>query len=277
MKVIKSLNNNIVLAETEKNKEVIIFGTGIGFKKKKGDLVNASLAKKTFYPEKSIQASQLLEQISAEVLTVTEEIIVFGEELLKRKLNQSILFSLSDHLQFAINRDQNKNYEDNPLQWEIPTLYNEEYKVGKGALKIIENRLGHILPKIEASFIALHFVNAQIDGHSLGDTMEIMKVIKKIIKIIQRLFDINLDKTTINYSRFITHLRYFIARHKMNKSYAMDMDKSFREIIQEKYKKSYNCCLVIKEMLENEYNWGISNDEIIYLTIHIERIVRENK
>ncbi|WP_284141502.1 MULTISPECIES: PRD domain-containing protein [unclassified Virgibacillus] len=274
--VIKSLNNNIILAKSEKNEELIVFGTGIGFKKKKGDVVDESQATKVFQSEKNIQTSQFLEHISPEMLAVTEKIVRLGEENLQKKLNQSILFSLADHLQFAKERPNDVN-QDNPLQWEIPYLYHDEYEVGKLALQLIEKEIGLTLPEMEAAFIALHFVNAQIDTNSMEDTIQITKLIKNAVKIIQQLFDVHLDKTTISYSRFITHLRYFLARHKSKSTVDVNMDETLKEIIQERYMKSYACGLIIKEMVEKEFQWQVSNDEISYLVIHIERLLQENK
>lgn len=34
---------------------------------------------------------------------------------------------------------------------------------------------------------------------------------------------------------------------------------------------------MIKDKLEKEYGWFVSEDEIVYLVIHIQRIVAENK
>ena len=87
----------------------------------------------------------------------------------------------------------------------------------------------------------------------------------------QTIFDTILDKTTADYSRFITHIRYFIIRQK-NSQESLKMDKQIRELIQERYMKSYACGLIIKEMLERDYQWKISEDELVYLVIHIERI-----
>lgn len=275
--IIKSLNNNIILAKSEDtNEELILFGTGIGFKKKKGDLIDASKATKVFQPKGHLPSSQLLEHISPAVLTVTEKIVSMGEDKLNTKLNQSVLLSLADHIQFAIDKEDEVN-KNNPLQWEVPYLYYVEHEIGKRALDIIEEELGHTLPEMESSFIALHFVNAQLDSDSMEDTIQITKLIKNIIKIIQRLFEINLDKTTITYSRFITHLRYFIARHNISSREVSQMDEELKSIIQDRYMKSYACGLIIKDMIEKEFQWRVTEDEVVYLVIHIERLTNENK
>lgn len=275
--VIKSLNNNIILAVTESDEELVAFGTGIGFKRKKGDKVDEKLATKIFLSDLNHQAGQLLEGLSPEILATTEKIVDLGEEKLKPKLNSGILFTLADHLRFALDRKEQGLDIDTPFQWEIPHLYFEEYQVGLEALDLIEKELGIVLPTTEASFIALHLVNAQMDNQTMGETIQVTTVTKNIVKIIQSLFEVTLDKTTINYSRFITHLRYFIARQRSDESSTVEMDLTLKEIIQERYMKSYACGLMIKEMLEREYGWRITEDELVYLVIHIERIIKENK
>lgn len=82
-----------------------------------------------------------------------------------------------------------------------------------------------------------------------------------------------MDKTTSDYSRFITHLRYFIIRQQNNQP-ASIMDKDIRAMIQERYMKSYACALIIKDMLQRDYKWAVSEDELVYLVIHIERIIK---
>ncbi|MBP2097233.1 PRD domain-containing protein [Enterococcus rivorum] len=277
LQLIKTLNNNIVLAKNEKNEEIVVFGTGIGFNRKKGELVDMKQVTKVFKSEPNSPAEVLLENISSDLLVTTEKIIQLGENRLKKKLSPSILFSLADHIRFAIERSESNLENDNPLQWEIPHLYFSEYEVGKEALTIITNELQIQLPMMEASFIALHFVNAQVDGQTMGETIQITQLTKNIVKIIQSLFGITLDKTTLNYSRFTTHLRYFIARQESADQLEVAMDTSLKEVIQERYMKSYACGLLIKEMLKREFHWIITEDELVYLVVHIERLIKENK
>lgn len=274
--VVKSLNNNIILAITSDGEELVAFGTGIGFKKKKGELVSLDQATKIFKTSHDNQVDEWLDEVPVTVLTVTEKIVALGEQKLNKKLNSSILFSLADHLRFAVQRTEDELELDMPFQWEIPHLYFEEYQVGKEALVLMKEELGVDLPITEASFIALHFVNAQMDNQTMGDTIQMTQVTKGIVKIIQSLFDITLDKTTMTYSRFITHLRYFIARQKVEGNKLTEMDSELRSLIQERYVKSYACGLMIKERLEKDYGWQVTEDELIYLVIHIERIIKEN-
>ncbi|MCY7587614.1 PRD domain-containing protein [Bacillus safensis] len=274
--VVKVLNNNIVLALTDTQNEVVVFGTGIGFKKKKGDTLDESAVSKTFYSDQTSPLESQLAAIPTDILLLTEKIIHMGEEILNKKLGSSMLFSLSDHLTFSIQRHQEKMEYENPIVWEIPHLYFQEYQIGKKALKIIQKMMGISFEDTEASLIALHFVNAQIDGQSMGDTIKMTHLTKEIVKIIQNIFEMVLDKSSIDYSRFITHLRYFIVRQETNQP-PQQMDDSLKELIQDRYMKSYACGLIIKEMLKREFNWNVTEDELVFLVIHIERITKKHQ
>jgi beta-glucoside operon transcriptional antiterminator len=275
-KVVKSLNNNIILALNKDNEEIVVFGTGIGFKKKPGDPIEENEAQKIFRAHENYSFSKGIDSIDPEVLALTERIIEAAQKQLNKPLSNSVLFTLSDHIMFAIQRVKTEQYLENPIQWEVPHLYYQEYIAGQQAVTMINEAYGIQLPASEASFIALHFVNGQIDGQSMDETIKITKLTKEIVIIIQSLFEISLDKTSIHYSRFITHLRYFINRQETNQS-VIAMDEDLRQFIKQHYMKSYACGLMIKEKLEKEYDWKISEDEIVYLVIHIERIVAENK
>ncbi len=276
--IVKSLNNNLVLAQDEQRKEYVLFGTGIGFKKKKGDLIEESLITKIFHGEDYQNISALVDSISPDVLSVTENIVDEGEKYLGKKLNTSLLISLADHIQSAINR-QNEGIEivGSSLQWEIPFLYTKESKIGKKALEVIAIKLGVDLPEMEAAFIALHFVNAQDGIQSMDETMLITAITKSMVKTIQSLFDVVLNKESMNYSRFVTHIRYFMNRQIRQEEMIANPDDKLYLIIQEQYPKSYACGLMIREMLKKEYQLVINDDEMIYLIIHIQRVVSETK
>ncbi|SDE70299.1 transcriptional antiterminator, BglG family [Fontibacillus panacisegetis] len=266
--LIKALNNNIVLAQEEDGTEKVLFGTGIGFKKQKGDLIDVDKISQVFISDSAHSTNRNIVDFNPQILDVCAKIINQGESALEQKFGVGLLFSLADHITFALNNTEENN---NPIKWEVPHLYYREYQVGEQALGLIKKETGKELLPEEASFIALHFVNAQIDQPNMNETIQITKLIKNIVKIIQTISGTMLDKTTANYSRFITHIRYFIIRQK-NRQTVQKMDAEIRELIQERYMKSYASGLIIKDMLQRDFHWTISEDELIYLVIHIERI-----
>jgi len=56
-----------------------------------------------------------------------------------------------------------------------------------------------------------------------------------------------------------------------------ELDDSLYGIIKDKYTKSYKCALKIQKLLKDQYNWNICEDEIVYLVMHIERVILQYK
>lgn len=278
MKIKKALNNNVVLLIDNEGIEKIAFGTGIGFQKKNGDLVEQHKIVKLFAPEKNTSINNFLDSIPTEIIEVTNEIINASKNLLSNKLNDSLLFSLADHLFMALKRNSEIEKLDHPLQWEIAHLYPKEYSIGSLALEIINNKMGVNLPDVEKSMIGLHFVNAQFDNTYMGDILDTTLLMQDIIKTIEFHFHIVFDKkaqSTEYYQRFLIHLRYFAIRSlkKVKSEEILEINDFLYEVMEKKYKKSFECALKIANLLIDKYDWSFNKDEIIYLMIHIERVI----
>lgn len=213
----------------------------------------------------------MLEKIPFEHIQVTNQIISFAKASLGKKLNKNVYISLADHINFAIERQKEGIVMRNALLWEIKKFYNHEFLVGKEALNIIENKLGITLPEDEAGFIALHLVNALMDDISMQKTTDMTKMIDNIISIIKYHFKIELDEYSVHYERFITHLKFF-AQRIFSENIISDQDENFIEILKKQYKKEYECTLKIRDFIKQEYDCELTEDEMIYLTIHIKRI-----
>lgn len=274
MQVVKVINNNLVKSIDDKNNEVLVMGCGLGFKKVAGDAIDERLIEKIYTCNEKTNSSQLislLEKIPLEHIQATNEIISFAKASLGKKLNQNIYITLVDHLNYAIERQKQGVVVKNALLWEIKKLYNHEFLVGKEALSIVKRRLDIELPEDEAGFIALHFVNALMDDLSMEKTTSMTKMIQRILNIIKYHFNLELDEYSIHYERFITHLKFFAQRIFMEVAIE-DQDEQFIEVLKRKYKREYECTLKVKDYIQQEFNWILSEDEMIYLTIHINRI-----
>ncbi|CAM3169279.1 PRD domain-containing protein [Streptobacillus ratti] len=69
----------------------------------------------------------------------------------------------------------------------IAKYYKEEFELGKKALSIIKKDLNIELPIDEAAFIALHFVNANLENN-FQESYRITEIIMSIEKIIQNYY-----------------------------------------------------------------------------------------
>lgn len=214
MTVEKVINNNIVSAYDETGREVVVMGRGIGFGVRAGAVINKSKIEKVFRIKSQSVAEQfkeLLANMPLEHAQISNDIISYAKSTLKLKLNQSIYVTLTDHINFAIERYQKGINLENALLWEIKRFYTQEYELGKYAVDLIRERLHVSLPEDEAGFIALHFVNAEY-GTDIRDALHFPNQMKDILDIVTRELGIRLDEGSLHYERFITHVKFLLQR-----------------------------------------------------------------
>lgn len=274
MKVDKVINNNLVRSYDEKGREALIMGCGLGFKKKPGDEIDESLVEKVYVSashERSDKLAAILENIPYENIQVTNEIISYARQSLGKKLDDNIYITLTDHISYAVERAKQGILLKNALLWEIKRFYNHEYLIGKEAAVIIEKKLGIKLPEDEAGFIALHLVNAQMDSADMGETTQMTKMIHQIINIVKYHFHMDLDEYSVHYERFITHLKFFAQRVFLGNELD-DGENGFLDTIREMYQNEYRCAGKVKDYVYKEFGKTLTEDEMIYLTIHMKRI-----
>lgn len=274
MKIVKVINNNLIKSLDDNKNEVLVMGCGLGFKKTPGDEIDEKLIERIYTcndRENSNQLIKLLRKIPLEHIQVTNQIVSFAKASLGKKLNDNIYITLADHINFALERQKDGIAIKNALLWEIKKFYNHEFLVGKEALLIIKNKLGVTLPEDEAGFIALHLVNALMDDISMEKTTSMTMMVEKILNIIKYHFNLELDEYSIHYERFITHLKFF-AQRIFSETVISDEDTEFMEVLKKQYKNEYECSLKVKDFIKKEYGCEITENEMIYLTIHIKRI-----
>lgn len=278
MKVDKVINNNLVRSINEKGQEVLVMGSGLGFKKKPGDSIDQRKIEKIYILSQENgdgqRLGQLLARVPVERIRAANEIISYARDALGKQLNDNIYLTLTDHVSFAIERTGQGIVVRNALLWEIKRFYHQEYLVGLEALNIIKNRLGVELPEDEAGFIALHLVNASMESMNIGQTQEMTKMIQNIINIVKYHFRVELDESSLHYGRFVTHLKFFAQRVFTDTEMEED-DKNFLQILKEKYKEEYQCALKIRSYTIKEYQKDLTEDELVYLTVHIKRVTME--
>lgn len=275
MKITKILNNNVVISEKDKQ-EVIVMGRGIAFNKRAGDDVNEEQVEKVFILEGEDLTSKfktLISYIPMEYMETSEKIIQYAKLQLGKKLNDSIYISLTDHIHFAIERHNDNLPIKNALLWETKHLYKEEFEIGLEALNMICDQFNVILPEDEAAFIALHIVNAQLN-EDMSNIMDMTKVMQDILSIVKYHLKMEFDENSLNYYRFITHLKFFAHRLVKGTHYKNNNEDDLLNVIKDKYPKAYQCTEKIKRFVEKQYRYELTEEEMLYLTIHIQRVIK---
>lgn len=269
----KVINNNIVSAFDNTDTEVVVMGRGIGFGARAGSPIQEKKIEKIFRIKSQTLAEQfkeLLANMPLEHARISNDIISYAKSELKLRLNQSIYVTLTDHINFAIERLKMNIRPENALLWEIKRFYPQEYRLGLYALELIKKEMGIVLPEDEAGFIALHFVNAEY-GTDIKDALNFPNLMKAVMEIAKETLGIEFDENSLHYERFVTHVKFLLQRI-YRKELLSDEEEELAAMVKRKYEREYICSRKIAEYIEKETGSKISGEEVMYLAIHIRRV-----
>lgn len=277
MKVVKVFNNNAVLASDDRGLEMVLMGKGVAFAKKTGDIIDENKIVKKFVfdaTELNEKLAKLFNEVPVRFIELAVDIVEEANRELNTVLNSAIYIALADHICYAVERFSNNEPIKNALLWEIKKFYPKEYAAAKASLKLIYHETEYFLSDDEAGFIALHFVNAQTKGQQMEQTIAVTKIVDDILQIVKYHFHLDLDEESLNYVRFVTHIRYFARRLFAEEIVEGDNELFYQ--ISERYPQSYKCSLKVKKYIQANYGIEIGNDELVYFMLHINRICSRN-
>ncbi|CAI0827423.1 PRD domain-containing protein [Serratia ficaria] len=277
MKVIKVLNNSLVLTADDDNREAIVMGKGIGFNSKAGDVLDSAVIEKIYVVQdgqKGRDYLRLIESAPEEHIEIVQMILNEANRQLNGRINEQIFFTLADHISFAIERYHKGIAIQNRLLFEVKRFYPQEFAVGLRALAHINRRLKITLPEEEAGNIAFHLVNGQTDVQNMEHTLLAVKMLKDIFNIIKYHFRIDIDTDSLNYARFLLHMQFFIQRMIEGQQVRSKDDFIFSQVTAE-YPHAYRGALLIRDYVKNLLQMEMSNDELLYLVIHLTRIASQ--
>lgn len=278
MKVTRIINNNVVAAVDDYNHELVLMGSGIGFKKKIGDLVDPDSVEKQFArfdEQQTLNFQRLAQEVPYEYMHMTNEIVAYAQISLNKELNEELYISLMDHLNFAISRTKQGIYLPNSMLWEIKHYYNHEYRIGMEAISIVKNHSGITLPADEAGFIAMHILNAEMEL-DMDRTRMMTKIIQDVLNIVKYHFNIQIDEESLDYERFVTHLKFFIQR-AMHEKESRIWEKSLMDMIRIQYMDAYECAGKVASYIEKTTPYAVQEEEMVYLTVHIQRLQKASE
>lgn len=273
MKISKIINNNVVSTQDDEGREIIVMGRGVGFKAREGWSVDEEKVEKVFRLDSQNtmdKFKELLVNLPMEHVQISAEIISYAKGVLNRPINPNVYITLTDHINFALERFKQKMMFTNPLIREVRSFYHEEYLIGEYAIAMIDRDIGIKLPVDEAASIALHIVNAEYDA-PMGDTIKITNLIQQVSEVVEEYFSIELDEQSLSYERFITHLRFLAQRVFTGEHINLD-NLEFQEVIDRLYPQEHACGQKIQALIKQQYGHMVTEEEVAYLALHIRRI-----
>lgn len=280
---VRVINNNAIVGADRKGEEVILLGKGIGVRciKHRRYIVASSLIEKVFVVEKKANeryVEELIKSIPFPYIDTVNKVVALAERLLNYNFKDQLFLTLLDHISFSVRRLQAHEDIQNPLLQEIRQFYPKEYDAAQQAVELINYELHVHFDENEAAFIAFHLINAMSSyGHSLNKKMTI--IMSELTDIIQDTFQIELDEQSIYYTRFITHLKYFLGRvlNDRHENSFLREEQNMHELVKEKYQSEWECALHIREHLKQKYRVDTSDEELGYLTMHIVPMLTKRK
>lgn len=277
MRIKKIFNNNALCVIDKRGRELIVTGRGLGYHKRIGEVIDPKLIQKVYRmedPGEQKKLRELVQQIPIEELEFTEKLIQEIKKEIPQTLNESLLITLTDHISFAIKRKKEGIEFTNPLAGSVICYYPAEHQIGLHCLSMIEEEYGIRLNNAEASFIALHIVNAELNTE-MSEIYGITDIIDGCVDVVEAFYKKKFDHTSLRFSRFIVHLRYFaqrIVHHKLTVDQSGSSDEEFREMMFHMYPTHYQCAKKIGEYISNTRNILLTEEELVYLTVHLKRI-----
>jgi beta-glucoside operon transcriptional antiterminator len=277
MLIKKVFNNNSILVLSE-GRELILTGKGIGYGKREGDEVDVSKIQKRYEPFMPVSGkyAKLLEKIPEECFEVSQQIYLYARNQLQVPLHEQLILDLADHIYFSMVRVEKQiEMGEMFLASDIHLAYPREYETGIHAVEIVRQQLHVELPGEEAGYIAFHIIMAE--GERGSDTpkqlMEFISMVLNCVYIFYPVVAAHTDSDSV--SRFIVHLRY-LGNRVLQKNYPKDVDASF---VMRDFKdpRLTRCLKKIAKEVEQQYQYNLSDQEQLFLAVHLQRVLQEQK
>lgn len=270
MKLLRKINNNAAVAQDKRGREMVVLGRGVGFHPMPYELTDLSVVYRTFY-DVDPQYYEMLSSLPEEALMAAADIAEQAEIALQAELNPNLPFTLADHIAFAQEREKQGIRLATPLHYDVQHLYPREYELGLQAMETVRLRTGTALPRAEAVNIALHIVNAELEGSDLSSTLAAVEVLDEVTVLVERELGIALDLESYNYARFAMHIQFLVRRLSSGKVMEQGSGKMLSELSAE-YPATYRCAQAVAKEIEQRHGWHCSSDEVLYLMLHIYRV-----
>ncbi|WP_098444448.1 glucose PTS transporter transcription antiterminator GlcT [Bacillus sp. es.036] len=268
----KILNNNVVIAISDQNTEVVLTGKGIGFNQKQGERLDESKVDKYFVlidKHEQEQYKLLVPNVSESFIAIMNDSISLIEDKLDSQLDEHIHVSLTDHLSFAIKRLRQGLDVKYPFLVETQTMYPKEYTVAEEVIQHINHKLDVALPDGEIGFVALH-IHSAITNRSVGKLNKYSALINQLVNVIEDSLHLVIDRTGIDYLRLVRHLRHAIERSELNQP--VEAHERLEKVLKEEYPVCYNLSWKLIKIMQKELRTNFPDAEAVYLTMHLQRL-----
>ena len=274
-KIKKVLNHNVVIVHDSENRsEYLIMDKGIGFGKKPGETAVPGEKASVYSLQKKNErgnAREMAEEIPAVYLEIANEVLDQAEEAFG-KIDRNILFPMADHIAYAVKRVKNNEQISNPLTEDIRILFHMEYKTAGCIRGILKQKMGILIDDDEVGYIALHIHSAIVD-EKVSQAMQLARAVRECISYVENEVGKPINVMSLSYNRLMNHIRYMVARAISGEKLKVNMN----DYMKVKFPQSFGMAETVCKQIERNLKCTLSDVEIGYLAMHIERVASDEQ
>lgn len=266
----KVFSNNAVATVDVDGREAILVGSGIGFGKHSGDVIDQSKIDKIYYVQDALQTRflQLLKDTRPEALQAAEEILAYAQSC-GMVLKDQLIISLTDHISFALERAEQGIELPYLMQSETKMLYPKEFEIGRWSLKKILQICNAQLPEYEAGYIALQLVSSEMNPDAVYNGL---KLVNGAMEIIKDTYGVALNPDDIDTLRLTTHLKFLSQRIFCHAQWNdAEMDGIYQMLLH-RHSKNWECIRRLSNFIRDNFSYELNHQEKVYLLIHLSKI-----
>ena len=272
-RVKKVLNHNAVIGiHFETNKEFLIMGKGIGFGKKVTERIETRTEDVVYSLHEATErgdARKLAATINPVYLEIANEILTNAEKEF-HTIDRNVLFPLADHIEFAVKRLIGNKQISNPLTNDIRVLFYKEFKIACSAREILKKHVDVEIDDDEIGYICLH-IHSAIQDEDVSQAMQVARIVRECITLVEEAVGKPIDVTTLSYNRLMNHVRNMVARIINKEPLKLSMNDYMSVKFPEAFAMAEYICSKVEKMLK----CPLSDAEIGYLAMHIERVTAD--
>ena len=271
MLAVQRINHNACICVDGAGRQLIALGKGIGFGDYPHDVPLRDI-QRTFYNVDPKYLS-FVEQVDPEVLEFSAQLADVVVRQVDYELSPNLPITLADHIQFAIRRAHEGIMVTLPGAAEIQQSHPVEYKLGEMARRGIERTFGVRLRRQEAGGIALSIVNSAVTPSELQAREDRRRelVLARATRLVEERLG-PVDRDSFAYARFATHVGYLLGRVAAGAPLESDNAELYATMAAA-YPQVEACCLDIGREVAREYGQGLTEEELVYLMLHVNRLV----
>lgn len=276
-RIIRTLNNNVALVKNEQGEQAVIMGLGLTMGKKKGDLVNPAAIEKQFIlqtEESKENFMTLYQDVPLDFITTSYEMIGSLVKRYSYPIQDYIYITLTYHIFYAYKSLKKGDYQSGKLP-DLAQDFPLEYQMAQEAVTDLSQHLKINFPKEEVERIAFHFINAKGSGLDLGQEASNpgKEILKQVEEVLRKQGISKMSSKQDAYERFMVHLTYLIGRREQVVNDNEKVMESLADSLIHSYPQAYALAEEIYEILLEQLAVSLPKSEMVYLTLHIQRIL----